>query len=395
MSTKILLVSPQPHTLRVWSQALDLDSELEVEAVAGTADAAAPLLDVEPPDLAVVELSTGTPLERVEAWATAHPRTDFLAVSAETGPETLLRAMRSGVREVLPAPAAPEAVLAALRRQLRKRHPATAEPKGAAGEVIGVVSCKGGAGTTLVAANLAHLLARQGRRRVLLVDLNLQFGDAALFLTTRPAPRHVADLARDIGRLDAELLRSSLVEAGPGLWVLAAPEDPTLAAEVTPAHVRRIVQVARGLHDHVVLDVGRLLSPVTLQALDLADRVHPVLQLTLPFLRDAQRLKRVFDGLEYPAEKIRWVVNRHQPGTTLTLRDLQRALGTARITVLPNQYEVATAAVNQGLPVAEVAPRSALRRALQALAEPATSSRESGGPASWWGRWLQPATATQ
>lgn len=395
MPTKILLVSSQPHTLRVWSQALELEPELEVEAVVGEADAAAHLLDVEPPDLAVVELSPGTPLERVEAWAAAHPRTDFLAVSAETGPETLLRAMRAGVREVLPAPAGPEAVLAALRRQRRKRQPPTTESRGATGEVIGVVSCKGGAGTTLVAANLAHLLARQGRRRVLLVDLNLQFGDAALFLTTRPAPRHVADLARDIGRLDAELLRSSLVEAGPGLWVLAAPEDPTLAAEVTPAHVRRIVQVARGLHDHVVLDVGRMLSPVTLQALDLADRIHPVLQLTLPFLRDAQRLKRVFDGLEYPAEKIRWVVNRHQPGTTLTLRDLQRALGTERIALLPNQYEVATAAVNQGLPVAEVAPRSALRRALQALAEPAMPSRESGGPASWWGRWLQPAPAAQ
>ncbi len=391
MPTKILLLSPQARTLRAWSQALDLESELEIEAVAGEADAVTPLLDVEPPDLALVELSAGTSLAQVEHWAATHPRTDFLAVSAETGPETLLRAMRAGVREVLPAPAAPDAVLAALRRQLRKRFPAAADPRGATGEVLGVVSCKGGAGTTLVAVNLAHLLARQGRRRVLLIDLNLQFGDAALCLTTRPAPRHIADLARDIGRLDAELLRSSLVEAGPGLWVLAAPEDPTLSAEVTPAHVRRIVQVARGLHDHVVLDVGRLLNPVTLQALDLADRVYPVLQLTLPFLRDAQRLKRVFEGLGYPTDKIRWVVNRHQPGTTLTLRDLQRALGTERIATLPNQYEVATAAIDQGRPVAEVAPRSALQRGLQALTEAAPQAPQADRTPSWWGRWLQAA----
>ena len=395
MPPKILLVSPQARHLDAWSQVLELEPEVQVVPVAGEADAAEPVLDAQAPDLALVELSAGLPLARVEAWAAAHPRTDFLAVSAETGPEVLLRAMRAGVREILPAPAAPEAVLAALRRQLRKRTPAVGGARASAGEVIGVVSCKGGAGTTLVAANLAHQLARQGRRRVLLIDLNLQFGDAALFLTTRPAPRHIADLAREVGRLDAELLRSSLVEAGPGLWVLAAPEDPALAAEVTPAQVRRIVQLARSLHDHVVLDVGRLLSPVTLQALDLADRVHPVLQLTLPFLRDAQRLKRVFDGLEFPPDKIRWVVNRHQAGTTLTLRDLQRALGTERIATLPNQYDVATAAVDQGLPVADVAPRSALARALQALAEPMARGREADAPASWWGRWLQTSPATR
>ena len=391
MPTKILLLSSQARTLRDWSQALELEPDLEVEAVTGEADAVGSLLDVRPPDLALVELSAGTPLAQVETWAATHPRTDFLAVSAETGPETLLRAMRAGVREVLPAPVAPEAVQAAVRRQLRKRFPAPAAARSATGEVIGVVSCKGGAGTTLVAANLAHLLARQGRRRALLIDLNLQFGDAAMCLTTRPAPRHIADLARDIGRLDAELLRSSLVEAGPGLWVLAAPEDPALSAEVTPAHVRRIVQLARGLHDHVVLDVGRLLNPVTLQALDLADRVYPVLQLTLPFLRDAQRLKRVFEGLGYPPDKIRWVVNRHRPGTTLALRDLQRALGTERIATLPNQYEVATAAISQGLPVAEVAPRSALLRSLQALAEPASQAPQADSNPSWWGRWLQAA----
>jgi pilus assembly protein CpaE len=99
----------------------------------------------------------------------------------------------------------------------------------------------------------------------------------------------------------------------------------------------------------------------------------------------------VFEGLGYPPDKIRWVVNRHRPGTTLALRDLQRALGTERIATLPNQYEVATAAISQGLPVAEVAPRSALLRSLQALAEPASQAPQADSTPSWWGRWLQAA----
>ena len=97
-----------------------------------------------------------------------------------------MRAMRAGVREVLPAPPTAEAVLAALRRQLRKRTSARAHAAPCThGKVLAFVSCKGGSGATFIAANLAHLLAAGGQRRVALIDMNLQFGDAALFLSER------------------------------------------------------------------------------------------------------------------------------------------------------------------------------------------------------------------
>ena len=107
---KILLACPEARTLRAWSDLSTVEPGFVVDAVADSAEAAETALDVDPPDVAVVQLSHALPLDRVEAWAAAHPRTDFLAVSPDTGPELLLRAMRAGVREVLPAPAAPEAV---------------------------------------------------------------------------------------------------------------------------------------------------------------------------------------------------------------------------------------------------------------------------------------------
>lgn len=392
---RILLVHPEPRVLRAWAEMLELEPGFEVDAVAGGADAAEPALDIEPPEVVLAQLGPALPLARVEAWAAAHPRTDFLAASADTGPELLLHAMRAGVREVLPAPVAPDAVLAALRRQQRKREPAAGRVPGPAGCVSAVVSCKGGAGTTLVAANLAHLLSGQGRQRVLLVDLDLQFGDAALYLSNRTPPRDIGDLARDIGRLDADLLRASVAEVGPGLAVLAAPADPARAADVQPAHVRRVVQVARGLHDHVVLDVGRALGPAALQALELADHVFPVLQTTLPFLRDAQRLRQLFDTVGLPAQKLRWVVNRHRRHGALTLQDVARALGTERLLTLPNQYDIAAAAVDQGLPVAEVGPRSALLQGLRELAALVQPEPAAPEPASWWSGWMRPAAAAR
>jgi pilus assembly protein CpaE len=268
------------------------------------------------------------------------------------------------VREVLPAPAAADAVLAAVQRQARKRPAAAATPE-SRGEVLAFVSCKGGSGATFTAANLAYVLAAGGQRRVALIDMNLQFGDALLFVSSDQPGSNVADLARNIQRLDSDLLLSAMVSVAPGLHVLAAPEDPAQASDVLPEHVRAIVELAKSMFDIVVIDTGRSLSTVSLQALDLADQVYAVLQLTLPFIRDGKRLRDIFRSLDYPEKKIHWVVNRYEKNGQITLDDLKKTLGITEIITLPNQYEVVAASVNQGVPVAKVAPNSAVARALR------------------------------
>jgi pilus assembly protein CpaE len=122
---------------------------------------------------------------------------------------------------------------------------------------------------------------------------------------------------------------------------------------------------------------------VTLQALDQADRVYAVLQLTLPFIRDGKRLREVFRSLDYPARKIYWIVNRYEKDSQLTLEDLARTLGIEQLITLPNQYDVAAASVNQGVPVERIAPTSAITRALRELAQRIAPRSEKDR-----GRWL-------
>ena len=381
---KIKLITPDPANAQAWGEALRAEGGFDVKAMVAPLREVNVIVNGSAPDLVLAETSTPQDFAALERLATAHPEVDHVLVSPALEPELLMRAMRAGVREVLQAPATPAAVVAALRRQMRKRAGVAGPAARPAGEVIAVVSCKGGSGATFVAANLAHLLAEGGRRRVALIDLNLQFGDAALFVSDGRGCSHVADVARHIDRLDADLLRSSMREVTPGLWVLAAPDDPAQGVEVTPDHVRRIVELAREMHDHVVIDIGRALSPVTLQALDLADRLYPVLQLTLPFIRDGKRLRDVFRSLDYPEDKVQWIVNRHQKDSEFSTEDLKKALGIREVITLPNHYEAVASSVNQGVPVATVAPGSSITRALRDLARrilPPAEAKVSG-------RWL-------
>lgn len=366
---KVKIITPDAVHADAWCDVLRIEPSFEVTSAAHALCDVQVATNGHGPDLVLVETTTPQDFEALEALANAHPEIDCVLVAKELTPAFLLQAMRIGVREVLPSSTAPEAVLAALRRQLRKRAPSAPQLATHNGQVLALVSCKGGGGATFIAANLAHILAAGGARQVALIDMNLQFGDAALFVSSQTPVSNVADVARNISRLDADLLHSSMGEVAPGLWVLAAPDDPALATDVTPQHVRQIVDLARGMFDFVVIDVGRSLSSTTLQALDLADRVYAVLQMTLPFIRDGKRLRNVFRSLDYPARKIEWIVNRYHKGDQFTVEDLKKTLEIDHVILLPNQYGAVAAAVNQGIPVDLIAPGSTIAKGLRELAE--------------------------
>jgi pilus assembly protein CpaE len=370
LSMKIKIITPRVVNAEAWTAALaTLVPAPVVEAHAKQLRHVNVLVNGIRPDLVLAETTGPEDLDALEKLASAHPEIDYVLVSADLQPQVLMRMMRAGVREVLPAPTLDSAVAAAVGRLVRKHSAAAAiPPEAKQGRILSVISCKGGSGATFLAANLAHVLAAGGERRVALIDLNLQFGDAALFISSEPPTSHVAEVARNIARLDRDLLMSAMLKAAPGLWVLASPEDPAAAAEVQPEHVQAILRLARECFDFVVIDAGRSLSAVTLQALDASDDVYAVLQLTLPFIRDGKRLRDIFRSLDYPSRKIHWVVNRHEKDSQLTLADVRQTLDVQDLVVLPNQYQAVAASVNQGTPVDRIAPNSPITRALREFA---------------------------
>jgi pilus assembly protein CpaE len=302
----------------------------------------------------------------LEYVSAQHPHTVIVMLCANHTPDFLIHAMRAGVREVLKSPVTKEVMLSAVER-IEQRLGLTARPRDP-GTIAAFIPCKGGSGATFIATNLGYQLAAENKK-VLLIDLNLQFGDAALFIHDNKPATNLGDVARNIQRLDASFLAGNLVKVSPNYGVLAAPEDPGQAIEIKPEHIDVLLNVAVNQYDFVILDSGRVLDAVTIKALDRANYVFPVMQLTLPFVRDANRMISAFRTLGYSKEKIRLLVNRFEKSSELKLSDVERSLGLSAFQTLPNSYDAVAAAVNHGRPIASFARTNPVAKGLQELAQ--------------------------
>jgi pilus assembly protein CpaE len=301
-----------------------------------------------------------TDLNALQETLTRFPSLDVIVCTREVTIEALRAGLRAGAREVIGTEAGVEELRLSLERIAARRQVARAY----SGRVMAFISCKGGSGATFTAANLGFALAESTGKRVLLIDLNLQFGDAVLYLSDRRPASSVADVMRDVQRLDSALLQSAVVQVLPNFWVLPAPADPAVASEMTPDAVQALLKFAKTQADHVIVDLGRALDAATVQALDIADHVYPVMQQTLPYIRDGKRMIDVFRSLGYGPEKIRPVLSRFQANAEITESDLEDALGLKIFVNVPNEYKVASSSVNQGVPVWKLARNSAIARGL-------------------------------
>jgi pilus assembly protein CpaE len=313
------------------------------------------------------------------------PTTNFILCSPLQTPEFLLQAMRAGVREVVPSPPSAATLYPALRRIADKRESAG----NAGGKILAFVSCKGGSGATFLATNLGYALAELEGKKVALFDLNLQFGDATLFVSEQKPMATLADVAKQIHRLDPSFLAGSMISVTPRFGVLAAPEDPSYSEDVKPEHIDVLLKLARRHYDFILLDIGRTLDSVSVRALDQADMIYPILQTTLPYIRDGKRLLGVFRSLDYNREKVKLIVNRHEKNGQIKLADLEAAYGTPIFMTIPNHYDAAAASVNQGVPILKLAPASPLSKALAEFAHDLAGPKDNVAKQGWMARLLK------
>jgi pilus assembly protein CpaE len=304
-------------------------------------------------------------LDDVEEALACSPSLHCMLVTPAPSTALLGAAMRVGVRNVLSWPLDSRAIATAMTQLDAKQH----APGRRAGRVVSLASSKGGSGTTLIAVNLASSLAAQRERRVLLIDLSQQFGDASLLMADKPPPATLADLCSKVERIDAALFDSCVMHVHPNLDVLAGAGDPLKAAELLPAQFESILALARDRYDAVLIDVGQSLNPLTIHALDHSEAICMVVRQNLLYLHGGRRMLDIFRELGYPASKVRVVVNQYDKNAQINLQTLEKTLGAKVAHQLPRDDRQVNEALSRGVPLVTSARDSALAHGIRLLAD--------------------------
>jgi pilus assembly protein CpaE len=280
----------------------------------------------------------------------------------------LAHAMRAGIREVVASDDL-TSLSTACRRSLEISHKLTGTSGGAAavdGKVVMVFSAKGGCGKTTVATNLGAYLATTGAS-VLLVDLDLAFGDVAISLQLRPAAS-VGDLVAMTGHIDAQGIAAVVTKHNSGLATLCAPSQPREADGIPGSTVNEMLKVARRSYDYIVIDTPPAFSEHVLVALDLCDILVLIATLDIPAVKNLRLTLETLDQLGHPHDGRIVILNRSDSKVGINAKDVVSAIKLPIAATIPSSAHV-PASVNRGVAIVLDEPKHPVSVALRAFAD--------------------------
>jgi pilus assembly protein CpaE len=308
-----------------------------------------PLLLEQSPDVVIVDLDSNPEyaLDLVESIC-GHGAATVMVYSTRADSNLMIRCMRAGAREYLTYPFAPGAMAEALVRAAVRR-PANRPKKKVAGRLLVFFGAKGGSGVTTLASNFAVHLARESEKSTLLIDLDLPLGDAALALGIT-AQYSTVDALQNASRLDSNFLSNLLRQYSPNLSVLGSP-GKFARMETSKDAIDRLISVARQDFDYVVVDSGSRLDLTSTALFEEAATLYLVTQVSIPELRNSNRLVSEFFAREI--SKVEIVLNRYAPSLLgVDEEHISKALTMRARWKIPDDHATGLRAQNTATPLA-------------------------------------------
>lgn len=233
------------------------------------------------------------------------------------------------------------------------------------GSIYTVFSTKGGSGKTFFATNLAVTLAKETGKRVVIVDLDLDYGGAstALNLEARTSLTNAID---DIHHLDTDLMEGYLIKHESGVSVLAADPNPSIGGYASADQIDVILKTLKNSFDYIVVDMpGRFMEEVN-PAFTLATTVFLITTPEVLTLKNVRNALVVFRELSYPLDRIKLILNK-AGGKGVTRRDVETTLDHKVVASIPEDYERVRKSQNEGAPYVTTSPRSNISAAFMGL----------------------------
>ena len=321
------------------------------------------------PDIVIMDLypSPDNSLRTAEKITQAIPDATIFMMSLHGDRDMIIRAMRAGAREFLVKPLSDQDIVDAAKTIIRLQARKHSEG-GRGGKIITVFGAKGGVGTTTLASNISVNLSEHTGRSAVLIDMNLQFGNAALFLNLKPK-YSIIDVASHLDNLDPIVLRDSLPRHSSGVRLLAGPARIEDTEKLTTSHFEAIIDIMRTIFDYIVIDTGSVFDDFTLTALDESDKIVTVFTADIPAIYNTKRCIDLFKRMEFKKDKVHLVVNRHDSHSPISIKDLEKAVKYPVFWSIPHQdFVTAVSSVNQGVPLTTKNPKAKVSQSILKLA---------------------------
>lgn len=227
-------------------------------------------------------------------------------------------------------------------------------------EVISFFSAKGGVGKSMIALNSALLMHDKLGKKVMLVDLDLQFGDIAL-MVNKQNELTIKEMFDDSPIKTMEDVQPYIHSYKSGVDMLFAPKDPESAEYISKDQINEVIELLKKHYDVIIIDTGVNYDEVTLNALDHSDRVVIVTNLEVTGLKNTKLSLRVMQSLNYDHQKVKILVNMTNDKFGVTKANVQKAFNYDVIGYLPEDIKLVRNATNTGIPLAQVKNASLIK----------------------------------
>ena len=343
---------------------------------ATTAELFAGLRGAPTPDIIVLDADID-PNGAIELARNLDQSYPCVVILAATNIEPLaLAALRAGVKDLISTEGDVADIRKALERAAQSMAmraapvavaptvPLVAKPDG---RIVTVASPKGGVGKTTVATNLAVGLAKRYPQQIVLVDLDIHFGDCASALNLEPE-FSLPDTIQGAMTQDMLTLKSLLTRHETGLYVVPGSDSPVAADTVTPKDISNLLTMLAKEFQYVVVDTAPGLSEHTLAVLDKANEIVLVTTLDVPGVRGLRKELETLDDLDMLLEARHVVVNFFETSRGLTIKDVQSTIG-EEVDIVLNQSHLLPQSTNQGMPLLQVNGRDPITKQLNLLVD--------------------------
>lgn len=363
---RILVTLAEHGDRQLVESALGNEQSLEIVGYADNLDDWRAFLE-QPGDLVVVGCygHDGNVTTMVD-HAVKHRPDRPVVVMSEASPNGFLRQVfEAGADDVITLPQSSEQVAFTLQKVIARRK-GLAVPGKATAPLVAVLGPKGGTGKTLIATNLAVALAQRDAN-VVLVDLDLQFGDIGLALGLSPE-RTMYDLMKAGAPFDHEKLDRHLIRHSSGVKVLIAPTRPDQASAVSIDFLRDIYASLRTMCDAVIVDTPPGFTPEVIATIDASSEVCMVGMLDSLSLKNTKLGLETLDLMGYDSDRVSLVLNRADSRVGITPDDVSTIVGRGPDVSIPSDREIPRS-INEGTPIVAARPGSGAAKAFRALGD--------------------------